>query len=405
VVDSVFAGLVLVAGLVSLTVDPTADHPTPPDALAVVLVVVGFGAIALRRMRPVGVLVVVTLATIGYVVRDYPDNGLPVMAMIALYTVATLRPRPVWAVAVSVYLVLLLVSVITHPEELSLGDFVGNVAIFGIAAVFGDSVRVRRAYTQTLEARAADLERNQQTEAQKAVAEERLRIARELHDVVAHAMSVVAVQSGVGAHVIDTDPAEAKRILENVKVTSREALDEMRRLLGVLRQQDADADGPSAAPSVPSAGGMDGALAPAPGLTGVESLAQGVREAGVPVTVTVTGDRVDVPRGVDLCAFRIVQEALTNVLKHAGPARAEVAVHYRPGSVAVVVSDDGRGASAGSGKEAGGGHGLLGMRERVAVFGGELTTGPRVGGGFRVAATLPFEREPLSSGTGMGTTR
>jgi signal transduction histidine kinase len=396
VVDSVFAALVLVAGLVSLTVDPTADHPTPTDALAVVLVIVGFGAIALRRSRPVGVLVVVTLATIVYVVRDYPDNGLPVMAMIALYTVATLRPRRVWAMAVTVYLVLLLVSVITHPEELSLGDFAGNVAIFGIAAVFGDSVRVRRAYTQTLEAYAADLERNQQTEAQRAVAEERLRIARELHDVVAHAMSVVAVQSGVGAHVIDTDPAEAKRILENVKVTSREALDEMRRLLGVLRQQDADADGPSAAPSA-AARGLDGTLAPAPGLGGLESLAQGVREAGVPVTVQVTGDRVDVPQGVDLCAFRIVQEALTNVLKHAGPARAEVDVHYRPGSVTVVVSDDGRGASAGGGKEVGGGHGLLGMRERVAVFGGELTTGPRVGGGFRVAATLPFERTPLAT--------
>ena len=159
-----------------------------------------------------------------------------------------------WVAAVSVYLALLLISVITHPEELSLGDFVGNVAIFGIAAVFGDSVRVRRAYTAALEARAADLERNQQAEAQRAVAEERLRIARELHDVVAHAMSVVAVQSGVGAHVIDTDPAEAKRILENVKVTSREALDEMRRLLGVLRRQEADADGPSAAGAASPAG-------------------------------------------------------------------------------------------------------------------------------------------------------
>ncbi len=394
VVDAIFAVIVLIAGLLSLTAEPTPDHPTPTDALAVILVVVGFGAIAFRRRFPIAVLGVATLATIVYVVRDYPDNGLPVMALIALYTVASLRTRPVWVAAVIVYLGLLSISVITHPEELSLGDFVGNVAIFGIAAVFGDSVRLRRAYTATLEARAADLERNQHTEAQRAVAEERLRIARELHDVVAHAMSVVAVQSGVGAHVIDTDPAEAKRILENVKVTSREALDEMRRLLGVLRQQEGDADGPSAV--APATGtGMAAALAPVPGLDGVESLAQGVREAGVPVTVSVTGVRTDVPPGVDLCAFRIVQEALTNVLKHAGPARAEVGVDYRPDSVTVVVRDDGRGASAdrgptSEGKGPGGGHGLLGMRERVAVFGGELSTGPHVGGGFRVAATLPF---------------
>jgi signal transduction histidine kinase len=388
VVDSIFAALVLAAGLITLTADPTATNPTPTDALAVVLVVVGFGAIALRRRFPVAVLVVVTLAAIVYLVRDYTDNGLPVMALISLYTVASLRPRPVWLAVVSVYLGLLLISVVTHPEELSLGNFVGNVAIFGIAAVFGDSVRVRRAYTAALELRAADLERTRQTDSRRAVAEERLRIARELHDVVAHAMSVVAVQSGVGAHVIDTDPAEAKRILENVKVTSREALDEMRRLLGVLRRQESDGDGPT----------RD--LAPVPGLDGVE----GLREAGVPVQVEVSGTRADVPPGVDLCAFRIVQEALTNVLRHAGPARARVEVEYRPGAVTVRVTDDGRGASASAPSvSAGGGHGLLGMRERVAVFGGELTTGPHVGGGFRVSATLPFERTSPAAASIPGT--
>ena len=245
------------------------------------------------------------------------------------------------------------------PDELSLGDFVGNVAIFGIAAVFGDSVRVRRAYTETLEARAADLERNQQAEAQRAVAEERLRIARELHDVVAHAMSVVAVQSGVGAHVIDTDPAEAKRILQNVKVTSREALDEMRRLLGVLRQRGVRRRRRRVGPA---------ALAPVPGLDGVEALAQSMREAGVPVDGRRSpATRADVPPGVDLCAFRIVQEALTNVLKHAGPARAEVDVDYRPGSVTVVVTDDGRGGVGGRG------HGGRGPRPaRDAGAGGRL---------------------------------
>ncbi len=379
VVDTILAVLVLIPGLVSLTADPTPANPTPADALAVALVIVGFGAIALRRRFPMAVLIVSTGAAISYVVRDYPDNGLPVMALIALYTVASLRRRRVWVGALVVFLVLLGASVVTHPEEVNVVDFAGNAAIFGIAAVFGDSARLRKAYLAALEARAADLERNQQVEAQRAVAEERLRIARELHDVVAHAMSVVAVQSGVGAHVIDTDPAEAKRILQNVKVTSREALDEMRRLLGVLRDQESEADGSART------------LAPAPGLDGVDMLAQSLRAAGVPVQVTISGARTEVPPGVDLCAFRIVQEALTNVLKHAGQARAQVDVGYRPGSVTVVVTDDGRGASAAPGP-AGSGHGLLGMRERVAVFGGELTTGPRVGGGFRVAATLPFDR-------------
>jgi signal transduction histidine kinase len=388
VVDSILAALVLVAGLISLTAEPTPANPTPTDALAVVLVVVGFGALALRRRYPIAVLVVATVCAIVYVVRDYPDNGLPVIALMALYTVASHRPRRVWVTAVTIFLVILGISAVTHPNEVNLVDLVGNVAIFGIAAVFGDSVRLRKAYTGALEARAAALERSQQTEAKRAVAEERLRIARELHDVVAHAMSVVAVQSGVGAHVIDSDPAEAKRILENVKVTSREALDEMRRLLGVLRRQESDGDGPV----------LD--LAPVPGLHGVEGLAQSLREAGVPVQVQVSGTRIDVPPGVDLCAFRIVQEALTNVLRHAGPARALVDVEYRPGAVTVRVTDDGRGAAAAVASVAsGGGHGLLGMRERVAVFGGELTTGPHVGGGFRVSATLPFERTsaaPLS---------
>jgi signal transduction histidine kinase len=385
VVDSVLAVFVTAAGLISLTAEPTPTNPTPPDVLAVVLVVVGFGVIALRRRLPVTVLVITSAAAIAYVIRDYPDNGGPVMALIALYTVACLRRRGIWVAAVVIFLAVLGISAITHPDQLNLVDYVGNVAIFGIAAVFGDSVRLRRAYTASLEARAADLERNQEIEAQRAVAEERLRIARELHDVVAHAMSVVAVQSGVGAHVIDSDPAEAKRILENVKVTSREALDEMRRLLGVLRQQE------------PSGDGSPRVLAPVPGLDGVEALAQSLRESGVPVSVEFSGSRADVPPGVDLCAFRIIQEALTNVLKHAGPAAAEVVVRYEPGSVTVVVTDNGRGASA-TKAQAGGGHGLLGMRERVAVFDGTLSTGPRVGGGFRVTATLPFAPASATAG-------
>ena len=374
-VDSALAALLTIAGLVSLSARPTSAHPAPADAWAYLLVLVGFGSLALRRRYPITVLVVVTAAASAYVLRDYVDNGLPVIALIALYTVASLTPRRQWGAAVAAISVLLLALTLVGGEDLSAADLAGNVAIFAIAAVFGDSVRTRRAYTSQLELRAIDLEANQEAEAQRAVAEERLRIARELHDVVAHAMSVVAVQSGVGAHVIDNDPAEAKRILENVKTSSRMALNEMRRLLGVLRDE----------------GGGPVSRTPAAGLEGVDELADGLRQAGMNLAVRVEGTRPVVPPGVDLSAFRIVQEALTNVLKHAGPATVRVAICYHPDSVTVEVEDDGRGAStAPADGHAGGGHGLVGMRERVAVFGGHLTAGSRVGGGFRVAATLPF---------------
>ncbi len=203
----------------------------------------------------------------------------------------------------------------------------------------------------------------------RAVAEERLRIAQELHDVVAHSMGVIAVQAGVGAHVIDQDPAEAKRSLDAISATSRSTLTEIRRLLGVLRD--------------------DGAAAyqPAPGLADLDRLVADLGDAGLPVSVCVEGSSADVPPGVDLTAYRIVQEALTNVLKHAGPAQAVVTVTYEPDAVRLRITDDGRGVN---GTATEGGHGLVGMRERVGVYGGSLSAGPRTGGGFAVVAELPY---------------
>jgi signal transduction histidine kinase len=236
---------------------------------------------------------------------------------------------------------------------------------------------VREAYVEQVELRAAEKERERIEAARRAVGEERLRIARELHDVVAHAMSVVAVQSGVGAHVIDSRPDEAKHILETISHTSRDSLDEMRRLLGVLRADPASADAAAE-------------LAPAPGLGGLDELVTRVAEAGVPVETNVQGERTAVPIGVDLAAYRIVQEALTNVLKHAGRAEASVLVRYEPGAVHLEVVDDGRGAGSRALAGNGSGHGLVGMRERAALYGGELEAGPRLGGGYRVAATLRY---------------
>ena len=237
---------------------------------------------------------------------------------------------------------------------------------------------VRRAYTARLEERTAELEQAREELARRAVTEERLRLARELHDVVAHAMSVIAVQSGVGAHVASTQPEEAAKALAAIEATSRAALTELRRLLGVLRQD-----------SEPQ-----GDLTPVPGLADLDSLLAEVAKAGLGVRLRVEGTPSQLPAGVDLSAYRIVQEALTNVVKHAGPARAQVRIRYRDQEVTVEVTDDGRGvrALAGDGR-AGVGHGLIGMRERVAAFDGDLEAGPRPGGGFRVAARLPLAAE------------
>jgi signal transduction histidine kinase len=200
------------------------------------------------------------------------------------------------------------------------------------------------------------------------VAEERLQIARELHDVVAHSMSMVAVQAGVGRYVIERDPAEAASALAAIETTSRTALREMRQLLGILRD------------------GEPGEMLAAPGLEDIPDLA---RRAGLHVDVAVRGTPRRLPTGMDLAAFRIVQEALTNVVKHSGTDRGRVEVTYSADAVAVEVTDEGAGVAPGSPGDVGRGHGLTGMRERVALYGGEFSAGPLPGRGYRVSARLP----------------
>jgi signal transduction histidine kinase len=260
-------------------------------------------------------------------------------------------------------------------------DAPGLVVFMGVLAaawLLGHFAHNYRAYAAGLEERTAELERAREELARRAVVEERLRLARELHDVVAHAMSVIAVQSGVGAHVADSRPEEVGKALAAIEATSRDALTELRRLLGVLRQD----------------GEPQASLAPVLGLANLEGLLAEVAKAGLAVKLRVEGRPAPLPAGLDLSAYRIVQEALTNVVKHAGPATAQVMIRYRDHEVAVEVTDDGRGvgAVAGDGRR-GTGHGLIGMRERVAAFGGDLEVGPRPGGGFRVAARLPLAAE------------
>ena len=266
-----------------------------------------------------------------------------------------------------------------------------------IAWMTGYSVRQRRLYVVRL----------QQQAASSAVADERLRIARELHDVVAHSMSVIAVQAGYGQYVIDTSPGGAKDALGAIQATSRDALEEMRRMLGVLRQQDVTPGLPPDIPSAlgqaqaggspPTAGGAQprkAPLAPAPGLVGLDKLIERTRGAGVQVTLEVCGHARPAPAGVDLSAYRIVQEALTNVVRHAGTgASCVVSVAYTDSDLVIRVTDDGGlpvTLSVVSVAAAGSGHGIIGMRERVHLCGGSFSAGPLPGGGFQVMATLPL---------------
>jgi signal transduction histidine kinase len=234
-------------------------------------------------------------------------------------------------------------------------------------AAFALQRRARRA--AELEQRAVALEREREQRERVAVAEERRRIARDLHDVVAHGVGVMTVQAGAARLLLDDDPGRARAPLLAVEQTGRQALGELRRLLGILR-----ADEP------------EPALRPQPGLADLEELVAQARDAGLPVELVIEGAPAPLPAGVDLAAYRIVQEGLTNTRKHAGPARACVAVRYAPEALELEISDDGRAGANGDG-----GHGLVGMRERVALYGGRLDAGPRPEGGFSIHARLPLQ--------------
>jgi signal transduction histidine kinase len=344
------------------------------DALAVVLLVGSGLALVARRRYPVAVLAVAGVATLLYHALDYPDGPFVLALFIALFgAIQRGHRRAAWIGAVIGYAgYLVLDRLVGRHENPQLAPSLGVAAWLIVVLVVADLVRVQRE-------RSADAARNRAEEQRRRESEERLRIAQELHDVLAHNISLINVQAGVALHLIDERPEQARTALAAIKDASKDALGELRTVLGVLRAPDAEAP-----------------RAPAPSLSRLDGLVAQAAAAGLTVELAVDGTPRPLPAPVDLAAFRIVQEALTNVTRHAGTARSAVVhVHYEADDVTVQIDDDGTGASGRpSGALAGTGSGIRGMRERAAALGGSLEAGPRAGGGFRVSATLPADGQP-----------
>ncbi|MFJ5727734.1 sensor histidine kinase [Streptomyces paradoxus] len=377
--DAVLALAVLVCMVAGSFVEPRhRDNVSwvlrTPDPLSLLLMTLGAAALVFRRRAPMTVLALTgTLSVIESVTGD-PRTPVAMSAVIALYTVASTTDRPTtWRVGLLTMTVLTGAAMAAGPLPWYAQENLGIFAWTGIGATAGDAVRSRRAFVQAIRERAEKAERTREEEARRRVAEERLRIARDLHDVVAHHIALVNVQAGVAAHVMDKRPDQAKEALAHVREASRSALNELRATVGLLRQ--------SGDPEAPTE--------PAPGLDRLDELTGTFRSAGLHIEVARADQGTSLPAAVDLAAYRIIQEALTNVQKHAGPrAKAEVSVVRVGPNIEITVLDDGSGEHE---TQDGGGHGLLGMRERVTALRGTLTTGPRYGGGFRVHAILPVK--------------
>lgn len=360
----------------------------PLNAFAWTLVVLTNLPLALRGLAPLTVFAVVHLAWTVYVTLGYwPVVNSPA-AMVALYTVAATRSNRVTAVCAA-----LMGGVWIYAGVISDSDAMASVVGQAIAyplVLWRFGYGARRNAELTVRLRAEQAER-----ARREVAEERVRIARELHDVVAHHMAVINVQAGLARFVFDSDARTAREALATIADAGGEALAELRRMLGLLRADGVD--------GTDGSGEHGAATEPTPGLDRLEEMVERVRAGGVPVDLIVRGEPRPLPPGVQLCVYRVVQEALTNVLKHAPGAAATVELSYRTGEMAVSVTDDGHGKERGRGVDpdrmAGlGGHGLIGMRERAKLYGGTIVVGPRREGGFGVHLTLPTSEQAARRG-------
>jgi signal transduction histidine kinase len=338
------------------------------------------GPLLWRRRAP---LVVLAVVVVGFAVAwpaERSTGGVTFTAvlglLIAVFSVGAYaeRARAVPVVAVTAAMVVAMLVADVRAGYLRPADAAGSLVFFAVGFYAGELVRVRHLRALALEEKAAALERERDQRARAAVAEERARMARELHDILAHTLSTMVLQAGASRQVLRSDVETVEELLLSIEGTGRDALGEVRRLLGLLRASD-DADG----------------LRPQPTLASIGGLIEETTKAGLPVDLRVEGEPVALSPGLDMSAYRIVQEGLTNVLKHAGPARAEVVIRYGDRDLELAITDDGVGPRPGSADSQPAGHGLLGMQERVALYGGLMTAGPRAGGGYGLRARLPLD--------------
>jgi len=368
-VDAVFAAVLLLAGVLAALFGE--DKARGAQLISMVGVTV---PVAFRRRRPIAAALTMALALLlATALGGAPTQATGIVALIALvsgaYMLGARTQGRVLAAGTIALIVALAVDAIVEESQTVSALLFFTFFVVGLPVAAGQATRSRAQLADELADRAVALERAREGEAQAAVQEERARIARELHDVVAHDVSVMVVQAAAAKRIVEREPDRAEEAIVSIEGTGREALAEMRRLLGVLRRGDEDL-----------------ALAPQPSLSRVDALLARTRAAGLDVALERSGDDAPLPAGVDLAAYRVVQEALANVVRHAGAEHATVRLTYDPRAVVVEVVDDGRGAADGGGKA---GHGLIGLRERVDLYGGDFEAGPRAEGGFGVRARLP----------------
>ncbi|MGW1129445.1 sensor histidine kinase [Streptomyces sp. NPDC002526] len=356
--------------------DPRLEPATPAAYLLTTLTVL---PLLWRRLAPVRVLLAVMAAQGLYgVAVDGPGQTLPYTGLVALYSVAAYAPARARRLCGALTLAIVFPSVAFNTGEAR--ELVFSLMVFTAAYGFGRFTDTRQEYTRAVEDRARQLEVTRRIEAEQAAARERARIAREMHDILSHAVSLMIVQAEAGPVAVRTAPERAEAAFDAISETGRDAMVQLRRMLGVLRESE---QGPGAPRS------------PQPALSELPALVERVRSSGLAVTHTVTGPERPLPRDTDSAVFRIVQEALTNTVKHAAASEAAVLLAYGESGLTVSVTDDGRGRGTGTG------HGLIGIRERAAAHGGSARTGPGPGGrGFRVDVTLPLA--PVTSSVKVG---
>jgi signal transduction histidine kinase len=341
--------------------------------LAIPAALLACAPLVVRHRWPVPVLVVTAIGAETYMALTQSAEVILAAPLIALYTVAdtTGNRRPL-TIGISTVLVLSLAHAVIRPTSMFWPGNIALAALGGLAVAAGDATRSRRAFLAATEERARNAELGREEEARRRVTDERLRIARDLHDELGHHIALINLQAGVAAHVLTDQPDQARQALVHIKQASKAALADLRDTIGLLRQP-----GETATPTEPPAG-----LAALPGLL------NSFQQAGLRIAYEVEGTERPVPATADLTAYRVIQESLTNVRKHAGKTNARLRLGYHPATLSIVVDNDSVFT-----KDNGTGHGITGMRERVAAIGGSMHAGPRSDGGFRVTATLPVPQQ------------